>query len=80
MGKETVTQVPKTHRVPGKINPRRITLRHLVVKLTETKYKDKRLKTKMEKQQIIYKGIPKVISGYLRRNCRPERTVILYGK
>ena len=56
MGKETVTQVHKT-----KLNPRRITLRHTVAKLTKTKYKEKILKTKMEKQ-IIYKGIPKVIS------------------
>ena len=30
--------------------------------IDKTKYKEKILKTKMEKQQIIYKGIPKVIS------------------
>ena len=43
MGKEIVNQVP------GRINPRRNTLRHIVIKLTKIKYKDKILKAKKEK-------------------------------
>ena len=44
MRRETVTQVQKAQRVPGRINPRRNTLRHIVIKLTKVKDKDKMLK------------------------------------
>ena len=30
MGKETVTQVQEAQRVPGRINPRRNILRHII--------------------------------------------------
>ena len=44
MGKETVTQVQEVQRVPGRINPRRNMLRHIVIKLTKIKDKEKILK------------------------------------
>ena len=44
MGKEIVNQVQEAQRVPGRMNPRRNTLRHLVIKLTKIKDKDKILK------------------------------------
>ena len=56
MEKEIVNQVQEAQRVPGRINPRRNTLRHTVIKLT--KIKDKILKATREKQQITYKGTP----------------------
>ena len=46
----------RNHRVPGRINPRRNTLRHTVIKLTKFKDRDKILKAKREKQQITFKG------------------------
>ena len=58
MGKEIVTQVQQTQRVPYRINPRRNTLRHKLIKLTKIKYKEKILKETREKQQITNKGIP----------------------
>ena len=45
-------------RVPGRINPRRNTPRHILIKLSKIKYKEKILKAAREKQQITYKGIP----------------------
>ena len=36
MGKEIVTQVQEIHRVPNRINPRRNTSRHILIKLTKT--------------------------------------------
>ena len=39
-----VNQVQEAQRVPGRMNPRRNTLRHLVIKLTKIKDKDKILK------------------------------------
>ena len=37
MGKEIVNQVQEAHRVPGRINPRRNTPRHIIMKLTKIK-------------------------------------------
>ena len=51
MGKEIVNQVQETQRVPGRINPKRNTPRHILIKLTKTKDKDKILKTTGEKRQ-----------------------------
>ena len=57
-GKEIATQVQEAHRVPYRINPRRNTPRHILIKLSKIKYKEKILKAAREKQQITYKGIP----------------------
>ena len=48
----------EAQRVPYRINPRRNMPRHILIKLSKTKYKEKILKTAREKQQITYKGIP----------------------
>ena len=56
MGKEIVNQVQEAQRVPGRINPRRNTPRHIIIKLTKIKDKDKMLKATREKGQIIYTG------------------------
>ena len=58
MGKEIVTQVQETQRIPNRINPRQNTPRHILIKLTEIKHKEQILKATREKQQIIHKGIP----------------------
>ena len=58
MGKEIITQVQETQRVPNRINPRQNTPRHILIKLTKIKHKEQILKAAREKQQITYKGIP----------------------
>ena len=45
-------------RVPYRINPRRNTPRHILIKLSKIKYEEKILKAAKEKQQITHKGIP----------------------
>ena len=55
MGKERVNQVQEAQRVPYRINPRRNTPRHVLIKLSKIKYQEKILKAAREKQQIIYK-------------------------
>ena len=57
MGKEIVNQVQEAHRVPYRINPRRNTPRHILIKLSKIKFKEKILKAAREKQKITYKGI-----------------------
>ena len=44
MGKEIATQVQEVQRVPYRINPRRNTPRHIVIKLTKIKDKENILK------------------------------------
>src|SRR5574339_693964 len=58
MGKEIITQVQETQRVSNRINPRRNTPRHILIKLTKIKHKEQILKAAREKQQITHKGIP----------------------
>ena len=58
MGKETLSEVQEVQRVPYRINSRRNTPRHILIKLTKVKDKEKIEKTTREKQQITYKGIP----------------------
>ena len=58
MGKEIVTQVKEAQRVPNRIKPKRNTPRHIFIKLTKIKFKEKILKAAKENQKITYKGIP----------------------
>ena len=58
VGKEIVTQVQETQRVPNRINPRQNTPRHILIKLTKIKHKEQILEAAREKQQITHKGIP----------------------
>ena len=56
--KEIFNQVQESQRVPYRINPRKNTPRHRLIKLTKTKHKERMLKAAREKQQITYKGNP----------------------
>ena len=58
MGKEIVTQVQETQRIPNRINPRQNTPRHILIKLMKIIHKEQILKAAMEKQQITHKRIP----------------------
>ena len=57
MGKEIITQVHETQRIPNRINPRQNTPRHILITLTKIKNKEQ-IKAGREKQQITHKGIP----------------------
>ena len=80
MGKEIITQVQETQRIPNRINPRQNTPRHILIKLKKIKHKEQILKAAREKQQITHKGIPMRITADLsiktpqaRREWQEER-------
>ena len=73
MGKEIITQVQETQRVHKRINPRRNTPRHILIKLTKIKYKEQILKAAKKKQQITHKGIPIRIIADLSRNSSGQK-------
>ena len=57
MGKEIVTQIQETQRVPNRINPTQNTPRHILIKLTKIKHTEQILKEAKEKQQHT-RGFP----------------------
>ena len=58
MEKKRVNQVQEAHRVAYRINPRRNTPRHILIKLTKTETQRKNIKSSKGKQQVTYKGNP----------------------
>ena len=65
MEKEIVNQAQEAQRVPYRINPRRNSLRHILIKLTKTKHKERILKAAREKQQVTHKTNPMCLTADL---------------
>ena len=53
--KEIVNEVQEAQRVLYRINPRRNTSRHILIKLTKIKHKERILKAAREQQQVTCK-------------------------
>ena len=56
--KEKDTQIQETQRVPKKLDPKRPTPEHIIIKMTSLKDKEKIVKATREKQVVTYKGAP----------------------
>ena len=68
--KEIVKQVHEAQRVPYRINPRGNMPRHILIKLTKIKHKERVLKAVREKQQVTSKIHLKLI--FQHKLYRPE--------
>ena len=78
MGKETLTQIQQA-QVTHKINPRRNTLRHMLIKLTKIKDKEKIWKADREKKQITYKETPVGLStDFSAETLQPRGSGMIY--
>ena len=51
-------QVQEVQKVPNKVNPRRPTLRCIIIKMPKVKDKERILKAAREKKLVMYKGVP----------------------
>ena len=51
-------EVQEAQRVPKKLDPRRNTSRHTMIKLPSIKDKERILKAEREKKTVTYKGVP----------------------
>ena len=51
-------EVQKAQRIPKKLDPRRNTPKHIIIKLPKIKDEERILKAAREKETVIYKGIP----------------------
>ena len=56
--KEKVAQVKEAQRTPNKLDPKRPTLRHIIIKMTRLRDRERILKATREKQVVTYKGTP----------------------
>ena len=81
MGKEIVNTVQEAQRVPYRINPRRNTPRHILIKLMKTKHKERLLKAARQKQQWHTRETPYVYQLIFQQKlCRPEGNGRVYLK
>ena len=51
-------EVQEAQRVPKKLDPKRFTPRHIIIKMPKFKEKERILKAAREKQKITYNGVP----------------------
>jgi len=57
MGKKTNIQIHKAWRIPNKVNPKRLTLRYIIIKISKVKDMERILKAKREKKSALFKEI-----------------------
>ena len=81
MGKEIVNQAQDAQTVPYRINPRKNSPRHILIKLTKIKFKEKILKAAKKKQKITYKGIPiRLSADFSAETLQARRSGRIYLK
>ena len=51
-------EVQEAQRVPKKLDPRKHTLRHIILTLPKMKQKERILKAAREKDTVTYRGVP----------------------
>ena len=51
-------EVQEAQRVPKKLDPKRNSPRHIIIKLPKIKDKERILKAAREKETVTYKGVP----------------------
>ena len=81
MEKEIVNQVQESQRIPYRINPRRNTPRHILIKLTKTNthtHTQRLLKAAREKQQVTYKRNPICLKADFSRNSEGQKGMAEY--
>ena len=64
-------EVQEAQRVPKKLDPKRNTPRHIIIKLPKIKYKERILKAAREKETATYKGVPMRLAAISQKKpCR----------
>ena len=67
--KEIDIQVQEAQRVSNKLDPKRTTPRHIIIKVPKVKDKERILKAAREKQRVTYKGVPiRLLADFSKKN------------
>ena len=75
------TQVQEAQRVPNKLDSKRPTPRHIIIKMTRFKDKERTLKAARENQRVKYKRAPiRLASDFLTETFRPEGSGMKYSR
>ena len=61
--KEIDMQVQESQRIPNKMDVKRPTPGHIIIKMSKVKSKERILKAAREKQLLSYKGVPLRLSA-----------------
>ena len=78
MGKEPFTHIQEAQWVPYKINPRRNTLRHILIKITKIKDREKFESSYGKETNNIKGNHDKVIGWFFSRNPAGQKGVVQY--
>ena len=70
---QEVQEVQEAQRVPKKLDPKRNTPGHIIIKLPRIKYKERILKVAREKETVTYKGIPIGLSANFSKETLQAR-------
>ena len=75
------TQIQEPQRVPVKMNLKRPTPRHIIIKMLMFKDKGRILKETKENQKVTYKG-PQIrpAADFSTKHCKPEGSGKKYSK
>ena len=71
--KEIDMQVQEAQRVPKKMDAKRPTPRHIIIKMPKVKDKERSLKTARDKQLVTYRGVPTRLSADFTKETLPAR-------
>ena len=67
-------EVQEAQRVPKKLEPRKHTLRHIIIKVPKIKDKKRILKAAREKETVTYKGVPvRLSAGFSKETLQARR-------
>ena len=81
MVKEIDMPVQDAQRVPNKMDVKRPTLRHIIIKMPKVKDKERILKAAREKHLVTYRGVPIGLSAISQKElCRLEEVGKKYSK
>ena len=72
--KELDIQIQEVQTVPNKMDTKRTTPRHIIIKMPKVKDKERILKAAKEKQIVTYKGVPiRVSADYSKETLQARR-------
>ena len=82
LAKETDFQeVQEAQRVPKKLDPRKHTPRHIIIKLPKMKDKERSSKAARENKLVTYRGVPiRLSANFSKETLQARRTGKKYSK
>ena len=79
--KEIDIQVWEAQRVPNKLDTKRTTPIHIIIKMSKVKDKERILKAARKKQRVIYKGVPiRLSADFSKETLQARRGGKKYSK